>query len=54
MGMLQRIEDDEGFLDPVIYYDEYKLFVSGKPNKHNCRVLVAKILTNTWNMLWTA
>jgi hypothetical protein len=36
--MLHRIEDDEGFLDSVIFGDESTFHVTGKVNTHNCRI----------------
>ncbi|XP_023725909.1 uncharacterized protein LOC111874552 [Cryptotermes secundus] len=36
--MFHRIQDDENFLDSVIFSDESTFHVSGKVNTHNCRI----------------
>ncbi|XP_021938078.1 uncharacterized protein LOC110838797 [Zootermopsis nevadensis] len=36
--MLRRVEDDEGFLDSVIFSDESTFHATGKVNTHKCRI----------------
>jgi hypothetical protein len=38
MQMFHRIQDDERFLDSIIFNDESTFHVSGKVNTHNCRI----------------
>ncbi|PNF31024.1 hypothetical protein B7P43_G18027 [Cryptotermes secundus] len=38
MQMFHRIQDDEKFLDSIIFSDESMFHVSGKVNTHNCRI----------------
>jgi hypothetical protein len=36
--MFHQIQDDERFLDSVIFNDENTFHVSGKVSTHNCRI----------------
>jgi hypothetical protein len=38
MQMFQRIQDNERFLDSLIFSAESTFHVSGKVNTHNCRI----------------
>ena len=38
LNMLQRISEDEAFLERVCFSDEATFHVSGKLNKHNVRI----------------
>jgi hypothetical protein len=40
--MFHRIQDDERFLDSVIFSEESTFHVSGKVNIHNCRIWGSK------------
>ena len=37
--MLDKVDDDDSFLTRVCFSDEATFHVSGKVNKHNCRIL---------------
>jgi hypothetical protein len=36
--MFHRVQDDERFLDPIIFSDANTFHVSGRVNTHNCRI----------------